>query len=112
MLPVINHTYEVYKELIDIITHLEKRWKYGLGSGIENDILDLISLLIMAKNAPKPMKGAYLIKASSIQEIVLLKLRLFLELKLCNETRVFQIQAKVTKIGGEIGGWLKSVQSS
>ncbi|MDA1292189.1 MAG: hypothetical protein O3A81_00215 [bacterium] len=41
----------------------------------------------------------------------MLKLRLFLELKLVNETKVFQAQSVTEEIGRQIGGWLKSVQS-
>lgn len=65
----------------------------------------------MAKNAPKTMKSAYLIKASSHLEITTLKLRLYLELQIANETRVFQTQAKLAEVGRMLGGWLKAVQS-
>jgi hypothetical protein len=41
----------------------------------------------------------------------MLKLRLLLELKLVNETKVFQTQSTVEEIGRQIGGWLKSVQT-
>ncbi len=66
----------------------------------------------MAKNAPKPMKSGYLIKASSHLEIIILKLRLYLELKIANETKIFQIQAKLAEIGKMLGGWLKSLSNS
>lgn len=41
----------------------------------------------------------------------MLKLRLCLELKLVNETKIFQTQATVEDVGRQIGGWLKSVQT-
>lgn len=66
----------------------------------------------MAKNAPKPLKAGYLIKASSQLEISTLKLRLILELALVNETKIFQAQTILAEIGRMLGGWLKSVQSS
>lgn len=65
----------------------------------------------MAKNAPKTLKAGYLIKASSKLEVSTLKLRLVLELRLINETKIFQLQAKLDEIGRMLGGWLKSVQS-
>ena len=40
--------------------------------------------LIMAKNAPKPLKTGYLIRASGKLEVARLKLRLFLELRGCH----------------------------
>ena len=66
----------------------------------------------MAKNAPKPLKATYLIKASSHLEIVILKLRLYLELKIANETKIFQSQAQLADIGRMLGGWLKSLNNS
>lgn len=65
----------------------------------------------MAKDAPKPLKGSYLINASALLEIVRIKLRLFLEFKLVNETRIFQLQAKTAEIGRMLGGWLKATYS-
>lgn len=45
-------------------------------------------------------------------EVSRLKLRLFLELKLANETKILQTQAKLEEIGRMLGGWLKSVKST
>lgn len=65
----------------------------------------------MAKNAPKPLKSSYLIKASSYLEISIFKLRLFLELGITNETKIFQAQSKLAEIGRMLGGWLKSLNT-
>ena len=65
----------------------------------------------MAKHAPKTTKVTYLIRANATLEITRLKFRLFLELKLANETSIFQIQAILAEIWRMLGGWLKSVQS-
>ena len=110
-LPIINRTYEVYKSLVDINDHLEKRWRYSLGVSLENNVLSLLQELIMAKNAPKPLKSSYLIKAGGHLEVAVLKLRLFLELKIANETKIFQTQSKLAEIGRMLGGWLKSVNT-
>jgi hypothetical protein len=111
-LPVINKTYEVYKAIIDLDTKLEKRWRHSLGISLENSILDFMEILVMAKSAPKPLKAGYLLKAVGKLEISTLKLRLLLELKLVNETKLFQIQAKLAEIGRMLGGWLKAAQST
>lgn len=68
--------------------------------------------MIMAKNAPKPIKASYLIKANAHLEIMTLKFRLFLEFGITNETRIFQAQAKIREIGRMLGGWIKSLQST
>lgn len=111
-LPIINFTYSAYKDITQINQNLTKRWLYSLGIGLENSALDCLESLIMAKNAPKPLKAGYMIKASGKLEVTRLKLRLFLELKLANETKVLQIQAKLEEIGRMLGGWLKSVKST
>jgi len=110
-LPIINRTYEVYRILVDVNHKLNKRWSYSLGASTENSILTLLDLLVMAKNAPKTMKGSYLIKASASLEVAMMKIRLLLEFKLVNETRIFQLQAKLAEIGKMLGGWLKSTHS-
>ena len=110
-LPIINRTYDLYKQIVDIVEHLSKRWRFSLGKSIEDTVLSLLSELIMAKNAPKPLKAGYLIRACAHQETCMLKLRLCLELKLCNETKIFQAQSALEEVGRMLGGWLKSVQS-
>ncbi len=111
-LPIINQTYEVYKIVMDINNHTEKRWRYSLGNSLENTILDCLENFIMAKNAPKHLKSGFLIKANAQLEIMTLKLRLFLELKITNETKIFQVQAKIREIGRMLGGWIKSLQNT
>lgn len=90
---------------------MAKRFKYSLGQSLENSVLSFLETIIMAKNAPKPMKAGYLIRAISQVEISTMKLRLLLELKLVNETKIFQLQAKMAEIGRMTGGWLRSVQA-
>ncbi|MFH0927950.1 MAG: four helix bundle protein [bacterium] len=108
-LPIINRVYEINKQIVEINQHLQKNWRYSVGGSLEQTTLNLIEQLIMAKNAPKQLKTAYLLKAQSQLELSTLKLRLLLELRLANETRIFQLQAKLTEVGRMLGGWLKSL---
>lgn len=110
-LPIINASYDLYKQCTEVNAHLAKNWRFSLGISIEENVLKLLEELIMAKNAPRTMKVAYLIKASALLEVLTLKLRLLLELQLVNATRVFQLQSKAMEIGRMLGGWLKSAQS-
>lgn len=111
-LPVILRTYDLYKAVVEITMHCKKQWRYSLGQSLEQSILDMLSELLMAKNAPKPLKAGYLIRASAHQETILLKLRLFLELKIANETNIFKTQELTIEIGRMLGGWRRSVMSS
>ena len=111
-LPIINRTYEVYKAVVYINHDLPKRWRFSLGIGTEDTIVELVQNLVMAKNAPKSMKAGYLIKASASFEVLKMKLRLYVEFDLVNKTRVFQLQDKIEEIGKMLGGWLKSAYST
>jgi len=82
--------------------------RYSLGTHTEQSILDTLELIIMAKDAPRAHRIAYLLKANSKLEIVRLKFRLYLDLKLTNETKIFQIQADIAEIGRMLGGWIKA----
>lgn len=110
-LPIINKSYEFYKHFTEAYDHMTKKWRLTLGKSVEEGILALMEQLVMAKNAPKTLKTPYLLKASGTLEVLTLKIRLVLELKLMNETRVFQLQAEAQEIGRMLGGWLKSSQS-
>jgi hypothetical protein len=103
--------YDVYSRATDVTMNFPKMWRYGLGVSLEQSILDCLSELILAKNAPRSLKAAYLLRANAYLEIIILKLRLALEKKLANETKLFQIQANLSEVGRMLGGWLKATQS-
>ncbi len=88
---------------------LEKAHRYGLGVSAEQSVLSLLELLLMAQHAPKTHKGTYLLKAQAQLDTLRLKLRLYMELKLANETKLFQMQADIQETGRMLGGWLKSL---
>lgn len=109
-LPVINRTQELYEAVTKITEKLPALQQQTIGKRLENAILQLLELLIMAKHAPSAYKGPYLIKASAQAEIIQFQLRILLTKKLANETTLHQLQAKVSEIGRMLGGWRKSVQ--
>lgn len=109
-LPVINRTQELYESVMSLTEKLASLKRQTIGRRLENAILLLLELLIMAKHAPTSHKGAYLIKASAQAELVQFHLRILLTQKLANETTLHQLQAKVIEIGRMLGGWRKSVQ--
>lgn len=88
---------------------MTKERRYTLGNSTENTLLTLIEQLCLAQAAPKLHKRTYLQRANAQLDILRLKLRLCLELKLANETRLFQSQAMCQDIGRMLGGWMKSV---
>lgn len=110
-LPIILKVYDLYKQLVDCNIKIPKLHRYGLGLSAENTTLSLLENLIMAKYAPKPNKAKFLIISMAQIETLRFKLRLYLELGLINETRVFQIQNILQEIGRMANGWRKSVNA-
>jgi hypothetical protein len=109
-LSVIALLYEVYKKLIMLSTTIDKKYRHTLSEPVVASCSRTLEQLILAKHAPKPLKGAYLINADAEAEMTALKLRAILELKLANETNILKLQAKLTDVRRQIGGWRKSVQ--
>lgn len=71
---------------------MTKRWRLTLGKSAELSILSFLEQLVMAKNAPKTLKAAFLLKASGLLEVSTLKFRLMLEMKLVKESLRFKVQ--------------------
>jgi hypothetical protein len=109
-LPVILRVHELYGAVDKVAERLSSLQRQTIGRRLENAVLQLLELLIMAKNAPKAHKAVYLIKASAASEIIDFHLRTLLEQKLANETTLHQLLAKNDEISRQAGGWLKSVQ--
>ncbi len=108
-LPIILKTYDLYKQLVDCNIKIPKIHRYGLGLSAENTVLQTLECLIMAKYAPKPNKPKHLIVSIAQIETLRFKLRLYLELGLINETKIFQMQSILQEIGRMATGWRKSV---
>lgn len=109
-LPAITRTHELYTAISKITEKLPALQRQTLGRRIEDSTLQLLELLIMAKNAPRAHKAAYLIKATAVSEIILFHLRTMMVQKLGNDTTLHQLAAKTSEIGRMVGGWRKSVQ--
>lgn len=109
-LPVINRTQELYENAQKISEVLPSLKKQTVGRRLEESILELLELLIMAKHAPVAHKSLYLIKATAKTEITHFHLRILLTQKLANETTLHQLQASTAEIGRMLGGWRKSTQ--
>jgi hypothetical protein len=107
---IINNTYDFYKSLIETTSRIEKRFRYSLASKIEEQTLDLLQNLIMAKHAPKSLKAGYLIKCIGLLENIRLLLRMCLEINVANETNIFKLQENATETGRMLGGWLRSLE--
>ena len=101
--------YEVYKKLIILVIAIDKNYRHSLTDSALNSCDEVLKQLMLAKHAPRPMKGAYLISADTQAELLAMKIRMILEFKLANETNVLKLQARLTEARKQIGGWRKSL---
>jgi len=108
-LPIILKVYDLYKHLTACNLKIPKIHRYGIGISAEQTLLTILENLVMAKYAPKPAKAKFLIVSTAHIETLRFKLRLYLELELVNETRVFQMQSVLQEIARMATGWRKSV---
>ena len=106
---VIQKTYEIYKQLTVMNSTIARIHRYSLGERSLNCTLEMLEQLLKAKHAPKAQKVSFLLSANTQLEILRFQLRLYLDLKLINETKVFQTQALMREVGRMLGGWLKSI---
>jgi hypothetical protein len=90
-------------------TTLDKNYRYCLGELAAKNCFEILEQLMLAKQAPKPLKKNYLVSANAKAEVLTLQLRAILEQKLANETNVLRIQAKLTEAKRQLGGWRKSL---
>lgn len=83
----------------------------ALSQSAERTVLQTPECSVTAKYAPKPNKAKYLILSVAQIETLRFKLRLYLELQLVSETKLFQMQSSLQDIGRMATGWRKSVTS-
>ncbi|MDR0956203.1 MAG: hypothetical protein LBM73_03695 [Candidatus Nomurabacteria bacterium] len=107
---VIILTKQIYVQATRLTSKLPANQRQILGRRLENALLNLLEILIMAKNAPRGLKASYLIKAGATAEICEFLLQILLEEKSTSATTVQQILAKLADVQRQIGGWRKSVQ--
>lgn len=107
-LSIIEKTYQIYKRLVVIDAGLPNVHKISVSNTSQRALDNLLQLFFMAQHAPKTQKGAYLLKAQSQLDVLNLQLRLYLDLKLANETKIFQLLADLQEVGRMLGGWLKA----
>lgn len=107
-LSIVEKSYQIYKRLVVIDVGLPDTHKAYLGGQSQKSMDSLLQLFFMAQHAPKVHKGAYLLKAQAQLDVLNLQLRLYLDLKLTNETKVFQLLSDLQEVGRMLGGWLKA----
>jgi hypothetical protein len=107
-LSVITKAEELYEASINVCEQLSGLQRQTLGRRLEDTILSFIQYAVMAKTAPIPNKAPYMLKASALQKIILIFLRIMINKNLAHQTTLHQLQSKTLEIGRMLGGWYRS----
>ena len=79
-----------------------------LGDYIKRALLDILKNTVLAYNAPKAQKLAYLELASANLDLLRLLIRLSVDLRLTSIRQYEHVSKMIDEIGRMLGGWLNS----
>jgi four helix bundle protein len=111
-IPILQKTYDFYRELYLVVEKIPKKDKYTLGEKIENTTLDLMEYLIAASYSSKEKKNAYLSHANIKLDLLKTLIRLAEDLRAIPTKKYLQLEDKLQEIGKMLGGWIRSTKAS
>jgi hypothetical protein len=107
--PIILKTYELYKIFYGYLELFPKKDKYTLGAKIENYLLNILELLLLASSSVKDKKLPCLQQANIKFDTLKILIRLAYEIKVLDEKKYLMIQKYIQEIGKMLGGWQRSL---
>lgn len=109
--PIIQKTYDFYRELYLVVEKMPKKDKYSLGERLQKTTLDLLELVITASCLERVSKFTYLEKSSIKLDLIKILVRLTYEIKAIDNKKYLLLQGKLQEIGKMLGGWLRSIKA-
>jgi four helix bundle protein len=107
--PIIQKTYDFYREFYKLIPQIPKLDRYTLAQKIEKSCLDMLELLICASRKEKNGKLQLLDQAATKLDLLKLFLRLGEETKAIPSKRYLDLSKMLQEIGRMLGGWIRSI---
>lgn len=108
--PIIQKTYDFYKELYLIVEKMPKKDKYALGQRLDVTTLNLLEILIAASSTKKE-KIVWLNKASIKLDLLKILVRLCFEIKTIDQKKYLKLEEILQEIGKMLGGWIRSTKA-
>lgn len=109
-LSVIQRCYAIKKSIHTLANSLDKKYRYGTGKEAEDTAKLILENVLFAKHNSKYSKAPYIMRALVHLDMLRLTLRMMLDLKIADETAIFQIHEQAAEAGRMLGGWLKSTR--
>ena len=110
-IPIIQKTYDFYRELYLVVEKMPKKDKYSLGERLQKTTLDLLELIITASFLERVTKSAYLEKSSIKLDLLKILIRLTHEIKAIDNKKYLLLEEKLQEIGKMLGGWIRSIKA-
>ena len=108
--PIVQKTYDFYRELYLSVEKMPKKDKYTLGEKSQKTTLDFLELLISASYSKS--KLLILEKASAKLEVLKILIRLANEIKATDTKKYLHLEEILQEIGKMLGGWIRSTKAS
>jgi len=107
--PIILKTYELYKTFYVYLGKFPKKDKYTLGIKIENYLLNILELVILASGSIKDKKLPCVQQASIKFDTLKILIRLAYDVKALDDKKYIGLQKHIQEIGKMLGGWQRSL---
>lgn len=108
--PIIQKTYDFYKELYLTIEKMPKKDKYSLGEKLSKATFELLEFLIAASYSQKDQKSAYLNRANIKLDLLKILIRLAEAIKALPTKKYLYLEELLQEIGKMLGGWIRSIR--
>lgn len=108
---IIHKVYELYVYIYHTVALFPKRDRYTLGTRLEQNILTLLELLILAESKDGASKLLILNKSDNHIKILKMLTRVSYEIKAMSQSRYIISEEKLLEIGRMLGGWIKQAKT-
>lgn len=106
-IPLLSKLFVIYESAHKLIFSLPKFERYTLGEKIENTILSLFEIIVIACTSNKFEKEKLLVKANAKIEILKLLYRIALNCKMIESRQFLEVEKNLQEIGKMTQGWIK-----
>lgn len=104
LLPAVQKAYDINRWLLPQVERFSRRYKFGIGSRIQDTALDLCLALVEAGHGRREQP---LYRASRLLDQLRLLLRLARDLNLVSARQHAHVSGLNEELGRMIGGWLR-----
>jgi hypothetical protein len=105
--PLLSKLFVIYESAHKLIFSMPKFERYTLGETIENNILSLFEIIVMACTANKYDKEKCLMRANAKIEVLKLLYRIAMNCKMVEPRLFLEVEKDLQEAGKMTQGWIK-----